>query len=79
MPVLQEGARYALPVHMIRLTETREIAAYPWVRPDEDDRRQRSPSITVTRMAMVSEIVGHRRSKVFMSFSAASSASDSDL
>jgi hypothetical protein len=28
--------RYAPPVHMIRLTETREIAPYRWVHPDEE-------------------------------------------
>jgi hypothetical protein len=28
--------RYAPPVHMIRLTEQREITPYVWVRPDED-------------------------------------------
>jgi hypothetical protein len=28
--------RYAPPVHMIRLTETQEIARYPWVHPDEE-------------------------------------------
>src|ERR1700757_2600087 len=28
--------RYAPPVHMIRLTETQQIAPYPWVDPDED-------------------------------------------
>jgi hypothetical protein len=28
--------RYAPPVHMIRLTETQEIAPYPWVHPDEE-------------------------------------------
>jgi hypothetical protein len=27
------------PVHMIKLTETREIRPYPWVDPDDDDRR----------------------------------------
>jgi hypothetical protein len=27
--------RYALPVHMIKLTETREITPYIWVHPDE--------------------------------------------
>jgi hypothetical protein len=27
---------YAPPVHMIKLTETREIAPYVWVHPDED-------------------------------------------
>jgi hypothetical protein len=31
--------RYALPVHMIKLTETREITPYVWVHPDDDDRR----------------------------------------
>jgi hypothetical protein len=31
--------RYAPPVHMIRLTETREIAPYAWCHPDDDDRR----------------------------------------
>jgi hypothetical protein len=30
---------YAPPVHMIKLTDEREIAAYVWVHPDEDDRR----------------------------------------
>ena len=29
-------ASYAPPVHMIRLTETQEIAPYPWVHPDEE-------------------------------------------
>src|SRR6201985_3432588 len=28
--------RYAPPVHMIRLTEQREIASYKWVHPDEE-------------------------------------------
>jgi hypothetical protein len=28
--------RYAPPVHMIKLTETREITPYVWVHPDED-------------------------------------------
>src|SRR6266403_5160513 len=28
--------RYSPPVHMIRLTEEREIAAYVWVHPDDD-------------------------------------------
>ena len=35
MPRMQEG-RYTPPVHMIRLTETQEIAPYPWVHPDEE-------------------------------------------
>jgi hypothetical protein len=34
--------RYAPPVHMIKLTEAREITPYPWVHPDDDDRRQQS-------------------------------------
>jgi hypothetical protein len=33
---LAEGARYAPPVHMIELTETREITPYKWVHPDEE-------------------------------------------
>jgi hypothetical protein len=28
--------RYAPPVHMIKLTETREITPYVWVHPEED-------------------------------------------
>jgi hypothetical protein len=28
--------KYAPPVHMIRLTEEREITPYVWVRPDEE-------------------------------------------
>jgi hypothetical protein len=28
--------RYAPPVHMIKLTETREITPYLWVHPDEE-------------------------------------------
>jgi hypothetical protein len=28
--------RYAPPVHMIKLTETREITPYMWVHPDEE-------------------------------------------
>jgi hypothetical protein len=31
--------RYAPPVHMIKLTQEREIASYPWTHPDDDDRR----------------------------------------
>jgi len=31
-------ARYAPPVHMIKLTMQREIMAYAGVHPDEDDR-----------------------------------------
>jgi hypothetical protein len=30
--------RYSPPVHMIRLTESREIAPYEWVHPEDDDR-----------------------------------------
>jgi len=36
--VMQKG-RYAPPVHMIRLTQKREIAPHAWVHPDDDDRR----------------------------------------
>ena len=28
--------RYAPPVHMVKLTETREITPYRWVHPDEE-------------------------------------------
>jgi hypothetical protein len=35
MPVMQKG-RYAPPVHMIKLTQEREIPAYVWVHPDDD-------------------------------------------
>jgi hypothetical protein len=28
-------AGYAPPLHMVRLTETREVTPYPWVHPDE--------------------------------------------
>jgi hypothetical protein len=31
--------RYAPPVHMINLTQEREIAPYLWTHPDDDDRR----------------------------------------
>jgi hypothetical protein len=30
--------RYAPPVHMIKLTATREITPYKWAHPDEEDR-----------------------------------------
>jgi hypothetical protein len=30
---------YSPPVHMIKLTQQREIAPYAWVHPDHDDRR----------------------------------------
>ena len=33
---LSRKGRYAPPVHMIRLTETQEIAPYPWVHPYEE-------------------------------------------
>ena len=35
--MLQEG-RDALPVHMIKLAEAREITPYRWVHPDEERR-----------------------------------------
>jgi hypothetical protein len=31
--------RYAPPVHMIKLTMERGITPYPWVHPDDNDRR----------------------------------------
>jgi len=34
-PPLRKG-RYAPPVHMIKLTGTREITPYVWVHPDEE-------------------------------------------
>jgi hypothetical protein len=30
--------RYSPPVHMIKLTQQREITPYVWVRPDDDER-----------------------------------------
>jgi hypothetical protein len=36
MSLMPKGGRYAPPVHMIKLTETREIAPYKWVHPDEE-------------------------------------------
>jgi hypothetical protein len=30
--------RYAPPVHMIKLTQEREITPYVWTHPDDDDR-----------------------------------------
>ncbi len=38
MPVVPEHW-FAPPVHMIKLTETRQTNLYRWVHPDEDDRR----------------------------------------
>jgi hypothetical protein len=35
MPGGKKG-RYAPPVHMIKLTETREIKPYVWVHPNEE-------------------------------------------
>jgi hypothetical protein len=31
--------RYAPPMHMIMLTQERDLAPYAWVHPDDDDRR----------------------------------------
>jgi hypothetical protein len=31
--------RYAPPVHMIKLTETRQVTPYKWVHPDEEEGR----------------------------------------
>jgi hypothetical protein len=36
---LCKKGRYAPPVHMIKLTQEREITPYAWVHPDDDDRR----------------------------------------
>jgi hypothetical protein len=36
---MQEKGRYAPPVYLIKLTQVREIVPYPWVHPDDDDRR----------------------------------------
>ena len=33
------GGSYAPRVHMIKLTEAREITPYTWVQPDDRDRR----------------------------------------
>jgi hypothetical protein len=38
MPVMQERSICA-PVHMIKLTQEREITPYVWVHPEDDDRR----------------------------------------
>jgi len=35
MQVMQE-ARYAAPVHMMKLTQEREVTPYVWVHPDEN-------------------------------------------
>jgi hypothetical protein len=37
MPVVQKGSSRA-PVHLIKLTEKREITPYKWVHPDEVGR-----------------------------------------
>jgi hypothetical protein len=34
-----KNGRNAPPVHMIKLTQQREITPYAWVHPDDDDRR----------------------------------------
>jgi hypothetical protein len=40
MPLMRNAAlNYKPPVHMVKLTMEREITPYPWVHPDEDDRR----------------------------------------
>jgi hypothetical protein len=36
MPIVKKRGRYAPPVHMFKLTETREITPYIWVDPDEE-------------------------------------------
>lgn len=37
--------RYAPPVHMVKLTEAREITPYRWVHPDDDLRLPQAPLI----------------------------------
>jgi hypothetical protein len=36
MPVVQERGDTHPPVHMVKLTMEREIAAYVWVHPEDD-------------------------------------------
>jgi hypothetical protein len=36
VPVCMQNAATAPPVHMIKLTETREITPYRWVHPDKE-------------------------------------------
>ncbi len=43
MPVVQKGSSRA-PVHLIKLTEKREITPYKWVHPDEVGRSLRQPA-----------------------------------
>ena len=33
---ISRNSRYALPIHMIKLTETRAIAPYKWMHPSEE-------------------------------------------
>jgi len=35
-PAAHAATSYKPPVHMIKLTETREITPYTWVHPDEE-------------------------------------------
>jgi hypothetical protein len=37
LSIMPEG-RYARPVHMIKLTETRQLTPYKFAHPDDDDR-----------------------------------------
>jgi hypothetical protein len=36
MPIVRNAAIQAAPVHMIKLTQVREITPYVWVHPDEE-------------------------------------------
>ncbi len=63
MPVMPKG-RYAPPVHMIKLTETREITPYIWVHPDEErwserphKRSDRRGSSTIRKRGTIRELV----------------------
>jgi hypothetical protein len=38
MPVMPD-TRYSPRVHMVKLTQQREITPYKWVHPDDDERR----------------------------------------
>jgi hypothetical protein len=52
MPVVQ-GRAYAPPVHMIKLTQEREIAPYVWVHPDDDDRRYDAGAAPASPMRLI--------------------------
>ena len=39
MPITRGTRRYKPPLHLIKLTEAREIMPDRWTQPDDDDRR----------------------------------------